>query len=652
MVVLAAGLVVVLVVVGLEPDITFARLRGFVATTNLPQPVGTVWPEFDFPAVSPFSAEIEHRSWLETILFDVVYLASTMAIGSTVVPAIQGDDEWPAPVRILAGFLPGYLMVIAPLQLLFGMVPLATATWIGLVAMPVAALALHRRCVVAGVRGMRLGMPRRGGMTVAVGLATALACLGLIHRLQQGVFYLTQDSIGYFIKLDVALISTHARYLAHWKSQTDEWLYSAPLRYSDGGVGDLWWAYYLVQGVAVVAFLCLLYGVVHRVARRRKAVAGALAVAVVFGGTLAIYPWVYITIVGGGQPVLSLAHPGRLIGIIGPWVAVLFVLTPRRAPIWALALLTLGLGFTTLNNVLYVGGAIAVVVIWRLLRARPELLRSAAARGAVHGMLAATVVLPVAAFAFTSGTPSSAVVPVVLLAAACVAGLLGAAVIAWSTTKDARPLSARPVLKWFGVWVAAAAAGLLFSDNLGVSTIGKQAHDALAPILPGFGLRAVARAEIPDGAFTGLSFPSFSQAACNSNESCGGIPYFLLCYGLLFSLAVAVWVGYGRLRADDEQVNVRRGAMLLGLGLLPAALIMVFFAGAGTIQAGALTRLLEWPSYTLLVLVVLGFCEARERLVVWVGVAFLVVWAIVPLISFEWPQQFVRNAGWYVGQLF
>ena len=41
------------------------------------------------------------------MLFDVTYLASMMAIGSRVVPAMRGDDEWPTPVRWLAGFLPG-----------------------------------------------------------------------------------------------------------------------------------------------------------------------------------------------------------------------------------------------------------------------------------------------------------------------------------------------------------------------------------------------------------------------------------------------------------------------------------------------------------------------------------------------------------------
>ncbi len=148
--------------------------------------------------------------------------------------------------------------------------------------------------------------------------------------------------------------------------------------------------------------------------------------------------------------------------------------------------------------------------------------------------------------------------------------------------------------------------------------------------------------------FSGLSFPAFSQAACDSNTSCGSIPNFLIGYGVLFSLALAVWVAYGRLKPDAERTNQRRITMLLGLAALPMAMILIFFTGAETLQAGALTRMLEWPYYTLLVLGVLAFCELRQRWVAMVGVSFLAIWTIVPLLSFEWPVQMTRNAEFYL----
>ena len=102
--------------------------------------------------------------------------------------------------------------------------------------------------------------------------------------------------------------------------------------------------------MSVAGFLCLVYGIVHRVARRRKALAGSLAAAAVFGSTLAIYPWVYVHDRRRRTAHDCAAHPGRHIGIIAPRAAPLIMQSPRKAPLWALALTTLGLGFVTLNT--------------------------------------------------------------------------------------------------------------------------------------------------------------------------------------------------------------------------------------------------------------------------------------------------------------
>jgi hypothetical protein len=122
-------------------------------------------------------------------------------------------------------------------------------------------------------------------------------------------------------------------------------------------------------------------------------------------------------------------------------------------------------------------------------------------------------------------------------------------------------------------------------------------------------------------------------------------------YGVLFSLILAAWTGYGRLKPDAERANQHRVAILLGLAALPPAMILIFFAGAETLQAGALTRMLEWPYYTLLVLTVLAFCELRQRWVAITGMSFLAIWTIVPLLSSEWPVQMARNTEFYLQKL-
>jgi hypothetical protein len=652
LIVLGVGLLVVLLVVVTSKDqATFAGLRESLGDLYLPKAVGTVGP-FGFPPIDPFSPDLAHRSWSLTMIFEVGYLSSTMAIGSRVVPAIRGDDEWPAPVRWLAGFLPGYLMTLAPLQLLFAAVPLATASWIGLAAVPAWAIALHWRGLIAGARGLRPRLPARDGTTVAVSIALVMVGVAAIHRLQQGIFHLTQDSIGFFLQGAVVFQSRPGigEYLVHYKTQTDEWLFNAPLMFSDGTNGDLWFPFYLTQSVSVAGFLCLVYGIVHRVARRRRVLAGSLAVAVVFGSTLAIYPWVYVTIVGGGQPLIALAHPGRHLGIIAPWAALLIMGSPRKPPLWALALATLGLGFVTLNDVLYVGMVVTAVLIWRIRGERPGVLRAQAARVGVHATLLLALALPIVAFSFTSYdyAPVAPIVPTLILAAACVAALAGAVVITWGTTKTEQRTTGVRGLAWYAAWIVTAAAGILFSDNLGDGRIGERVHHLLVPLLPGFGGPVLSRDVLLDGTFGGLTLPAFSQGACDSNTSCGGIPHFLMGYGVLFSLLLAAWVAYGRLKPDAERTNQRRVATLAGLAALPAVMILVFFTGAETLQAGALTRMFEWPYYTLLVLGVLAFCELRQRRVAIAGVSFLAIWTIVPLLSFEWPAQLARNAEFYL----
>ncbi len=650
--VLGVGLLVVaIVVVTSEQQATFAGLRTFLSDDYLPHAVGTEPPFVTFPPIDPFSSDLAHRSWLLTMVFDVTYLTSTMGIGSRLVPALCGDDEWPVPVRLLAGFLPGYLMMLAPLQLLFAAVPLASASWIGLAAAPVWAIALHWRGLIASMRDVRLRPPRRDGATVAVSIALVMVMVAAIHRLQQGVFYLTQDSISFFLegamKIQFDLAVAH---LIHWNTQTDEWLFNAPLMFSDGGYGDLWFPFYFTQSVSVAGFLCLLYGIVHRIARRRKALAGSLAVAVVFGSTLAIYPWVYVEVVGGGQPVIALAHPGRHIGIIAPWAALLIMRSPREAPLWALVLATLGLGFVTLNDVLYVGLAVTAGLIWHMLRGHPGVLRRSAARVSVHASVLLALALPIVAFSFTSYNyePPAPIVPTLILVAACVVALAGAVAIAWGTVKEMPQTSGGRWLAWYGAWVATATVGVLLSDNVNGSRLGLRVHHFLAPLLPGFGDQVAKRNVLTDGVFAGLSFPVFSQAACDTNTSCGGIPNFLMGYGVLFSLILAAWVGYGRLRPDAKRTNQHRIAMLVGLAALPPAMILVFFTGAETLQAGALTRMLEAPYYALMVLAVLAFCELRQRWVAAIGASFLTIWTIVPLLSFEWPVQMARNAEFYL----
>jgi hypothetical protein len=651
LVVLGLGLVIVALVVLAGRPMTPGQLRELTSFLG-PKSVGTVGP-FNLPPISPFDAQLSRRPWPLTLMFVAVYLSSTMAIGSRVVVAIQGDDRWPAPVRMLAGFLPGYVMTMAPLQLLFARLPYRDASWVAMGALPLVALLLHRRVLLAALLDLRAGRSARLRGAGAMAAALALVVVAVVHRLQQGIFFLTQDSITYQLNGGLVQLSDpYSQYLYHWNVQTDEWLYNAPLMFIDGGsAGDLWFPYYITQSVSVAASLCLLYGIVHRVARRRKGLAAGVAVAATFGSTLAIYPWLHVLIVFGGQPFLALAHPGRHVSILAPWVAVLLLGRTRKVGVPTIALLTLGLGFVTLNAVVYVGLAVAAALLWRGVRGRRAGFQERWVRLAVHAALLLAMGLPAIAFAFTRGRPTSATIPGLLLVLAVLIALIGACLICWGTPKEGVPRVGRGQVAWFVAWLGTAALGLVFSDNLAASGVGSWFHELLAPLLPGFGDPIKGRFEVADGIVAGFKFPSFSQQTCDASVSCGGISHFFVAYGVLFVLVLAAWSGYGRLRLDASRTNQRRVVILLGLAGLAVGQIMVFFAGIPTFLAVIWSRVLELPYYTLLVLGVLGFCESKNRRVTIVGVGFLAIWTIAPLVGTGWPTQMMRNADWYLDHL-
>lgn len=651
LIVLSVGLLIVAAIVLAEKPLAPGHLKDYFKTVYEPARVGDTGP-VTYSAPSPFDQDYAHRPWLASVALMFLYYGSTIAIGSRLVQAIRGDDVWPVPVNLVAGFLPGYLMTLAPLQLLFAALPLQTACWTTLAVTPVIAIILHRQGLMTAARDARHRTLRPGRALGAVGVVLGLFVLAALHRLQQGVFFLTQDSISYFVDMGgKQLAGLGGEYLIHWNAQTDEWLFNAPLTFSSGRIGDLWFPYYVTQSLSVVAFLCLVYGIVHRVARRRKVLAAVIAVAVVFGMTSAIYPWLYVTFIGGGQPVLGLAHPGRLIGIAAPWAALLVLGASRRAGWASIGLATLGFGFVTTNILVLVVGAVVAGVLWRSTGGWAGVLGARPIRAALHVMLPLALVLPVVAFSYTTRMPASPTVPILLLAISGTLSLTGAVVIA-AGTERARTLPPGRALSWLAAWAVTLCVGVVFSDNLSRTGIGTHVRSFLATVLPGFDGQIARRVDSPDGPLSGLSFPHFSQAACDSNVSCGGVPYFLVAYGVLYTIVLAVWAGWGRVRSGAVEVNQRRVTLLIGVGLLPLFLIIVFFTGADTIPAGVLTRLLEWPYYTLLVVAVLGFCESRHREVVVVGVGFFAIWTLGPLIGVRWYEEMVRNAVWYLDRLF
>jgi hypothetical protein len=650
--VLLLGLAIVAAIVAPRASLSPAALQARLPTAWGLYPIGGRPEVWISPPFSPFDAGVGHRSWAVMMLLYVVYLGSVAAVGSVIVDAVRGDDRWPRAVSALAGFLPGYVMVLAPLQLLFAAVPVSTASWIALGGMPTIALVVHRRTLVAYAAEVRHdGLGRLNVVWATVGTMFLVVVVAMVHRLQVGQFYLTQDSIAWFlVEGDRQRQGLLGPYLGQWSIQSDEWVFNAPLMFSSSKPGDLWFPIYVTQCVSLVSFFSLVFGMVHRLATRRKGLAAGLAMIAVFGSTFAIYPWVYAATVAGGQPVVALGHAGRHVGILAPWMALLLLGRQPRSVFVALALATLGLGFTSIHTVFNVIAAVGAAMIWQALRAgHVRLAWGRGVRVAVHLLPAIAVAANVGAILWMGHqpVPTSAIW---WLLAGVVAAVGGAIVIGAATTPREAPTSARRALAWSAAWLTTMTAGLLLADNLTEKLLHGRNRSLLALVFPGYGEKVLTRG-VENDAFRDLSFPSVSDAACVGAHLCDGIAGFLAVFGLLFVVTSVTWISYGRV-TTDVGVNTRRAALLIMVAALGFGSIIIFFTGAsGGDQIAIFTRFWEVPTYGLLVLAAMAFAESRSRLTAVVGGGVLVLWSVIPLIATQWPEQMVRNAGWYLQRL-
>ncbi|MET0604233.1 MAG: hypothetical protein ABW167_19770 [Baekduia sp.] len=603
-------------------------------------------PGFDLAALNPF---IEGRLRVLTVLLTAVYFVSVAAIGNIIVGAIRGSDRWPRPVAAMAGFLPGYLMLLAPLQLLFAAVPLRTASWIALLGVPVTAIMLHRRAIArhAGTLSRDRAALGRWGV-VAAGVSVVIA-LALVHRLQTGRFFMTQDSSHWLLIAAVQQLQGPAGgHLAQWGQQSDEWVFNGPLMFWSRASRDLWFPIYVGQCLSLVSLLSLVFGLVYGFAWRRKALAGFVATASVFGSTVAIFPWIYITIIGGDNPAFTTGQVGRHIGIVAPWVALLLVGRHRRSVMIALGLATLGLGFTSAEVLLFVLAAVPAGIAWRTVRDRgvPRFDR----RGLRIG-LHLVPVCALAAMLYPFWSLHGVSPPIVgslwwLLAAAAVA-LTGAAVLCIRTPNRGVMFDLRHALTWFALWLGTAGVGLVLANNMTHDLFHGRLRTQLGSVLPGYQGGVLLRSDLPTDLFDGLSL-GFSGDACTFWNYCQSFANFLATFGFLFAIALATWLTFGPLTSEPA-ANARRAVWLLMVSALGLAFVIVIFSGStGWLPTMLLSRVLEAPYYGLLMLAAMSFAESPSRVTAAVGTSVLLLWTLIPLVATEWPQQMVRNADWFL----
>lgn len=598
------------------------------------------------PSFNPFT---EDRLRLLTPIAALVYFLGTAGIGLVFVDAIRGAAGWPRAVRLLAGFLPGYLMLLAPLQILFAAVPTFTAAWIALVATPVAALLVNRRALAATATALRHDRDRaRRAWLMAAGTIGLIVLICAVHRLQAGRYFMLPDSIRYFVgAADAQLAGQLGDHLAQWAQQSDEWVFNAPLVFDAHVSRDEQFAYWSTQFVALASFVALIFGMVWTLAWRRRALAGALAVGLILVATPAIAPWENVAIVGGQNPAFFLAHPGRQVSVLAPWIALLILgrWSPRQTA--AILLATAGLAFTTVDAVFFVAIAVGSAGLWRLVGER-RIVPSRAGRITIHVLALAVLLAPLLVYYMIHHSDQPDALGWVLVGAGVLA-LAGVAVLA---AISAPATAARPrATSWpatIGLSLATAAtlgAGFFLSNNMVGSFADGGVRRAIGSVLPGFQATLLDR-QIPFD----MHFPAFTGQECTISGHCLSFGSFLAVYGFTLVLALAGWVALGRIGAD-EQVNRRRAAWLVTVASLALAFAIVDFTGVDSSTAWILTRFIEVPFYSILAFAAIALVASRSRFTVAVGTAVLGVWIVVPFLHSHIPEQWIRNADYLLGTL-
>jgi hypothetical protein len=652
---LVAGLALVALIVAKTKGIDPGALDQIHADgTMTHEPLGQYSGGWSDPTHNPFA---DNRLRLLTPFLALIYLTSVGAIGAVLLRSVRGIDGWPRLVRLLAGFLPGFLIVLLPLQLLFAGIGTFTASWIALVAVPLAAVLLQRRTIVTTAGRLRRNEhhDRRTALGVTAAAALILLICGL-WRIQAGRYFMAPDSIGAFLQAaDGQLAGALGGHLALWDQQSDEWVFNAPLLFTSHAGHDQLFTFWATQFVALASFAALVFGVVFSFAWRHRVLAGLLAVGLILASTPSIYPWDNAVIIGGQNPALWLAHPGRQISIVAPWIALLLIGRHSRAGVIAILLASAGLAFTTVEGAVYTVGALLCAGVWTLLSGRWR-MRSPSPRArlagvvTIHALVIAALASPLYVYYALHHTDYQDPLAWFLVVGAGLA-LLAAVLLALTS----RPVAAGPGGRsWRGPAalgagvVGALVAGLFLSNNLVSDVAGGGVRRVLGDILPGYHGTVLSRSVLDTGS---LTFPSFGGTECGLSGHCISFTYFLVTYGFTLVVAFAGWLALGRID-DDARTNRLRAAWLVIVAGLVIGLALLDFTGApDLLTAWILTRFVEVPYYAVLAFAAVVFTGARNRLTLGAGVAVLALWTIIPFAGDHVVQQVVKNGDWLIGTL-
>jgi len=646
-VVLLAGLALVWLLVHGADEVDLHQLHLIHADGASTHEIAQFYqPDWLSPNFNPF---VENRLRAITPLLAILQLVSVAAIGAALIDAIPGAAQWPRTVRVLGSFLPGFLMVLAPLQILFAAVSPVTGSHIALVALPLSALAIQRRGVAEGLQRVRRG--ERPVLLGAVAVAVAVMVVCALDRLQAGRYFMVPDSITAFLQASQAQLAGQlGDHLAQWDQQSDEWIFNAPLVFSARGTQDQLFSFWLTQATAMASFGALVFGLARHFAWRRRTLAAVVATGAVLASTPAIVPWDNVSIIGGQNPALWLGHPGRMISILAPFVGLLLLGPWTRRQAVAVLFAATGLAFVTIHGVAYTFVAVVCAIVWRVLRGRVRGGPVAVKAVIVNAFVVAALASPLYVYWAIHRTDYPDDLGWWLVIGSALA-MAGAIVLALTTRPDAgddvrAPAAWRGGALRAGAVCVVVAAGFFLSNNQVSGFADGGVRRAIGHVLPGFSQPVTSRNLLGD---KHLEFPLFAGQECSISGHCLSFGWFLGVYGFTLVLALAAWLALGRVGAG-EGADRRHAAWLVLIAVFVAALALLDFTGVDLVTAWVLTRFVEVPYYAILAFAALAFAGSRSRVTMGIGIAVLAAWTVIPFVHSHIPEQLYKNADWLIAR--
>jgi hypothetical protein len=647
------------------------RIHSDAASTYAPGEIvydswGNPW---DSTAFNPFFEAIP----VSELLVGASFFGGVIALGLWAIDRTPSVQSWPLALRALASFLIGYTLLLAPTQIVLMAIPSPLGPRLVIAALSIILLiGLMRK----GKTLLRKGAWQKNGKVqrsrlFQIGIAGVIVAACLTQRLQSGRNFLVTDSGIVFLKAASTFANSGpSRFTPWWDQQSDEWVFNAPLWFGIPNSHFGLWAW-ATSSLAMAATIGIIAGFAWSVLPPRVRVIGTIAVTgLPLLASTSPVPWLYISLIGGQNPLLYLGMSGRYASIALTMLAIVVVPQVLSKPLslkrfFGLAIFSSGVGFMTVSTGVMFVIAIAACTLWTVW-SKSLLVAEQEAKPAIPTERILTLIAIIAAgacavaafslatsdvvFAEVNAPPQEQPLATALLLAGCAICLL----VFFGNVMKWRPSFPNPVLAFRGlvttllIVLVPMVVGMVISGNGAQGRIGESGlYAAMAAVLPGYDAAPLSRGIDSASKLESLSLARFNGVECWMTGHCTSTEGFLGAYGMVLLLVVIAVAALSSTTAKSWRARLLRNALLLGMAGMLVGFLITDFSGATDLgTAWIKTRFLETPLYILMIAGACTIISSRSPSLRIAGTGVIFLWIAIPLVGSSVGDQWITNLIW------